>query len=80
MPNRYSEKIECWRSLSAAKETLDLSSIIVVGNLNTHLHSENIGESCVRDPMREKLEDLISNWDLQDIKPTKGKYTWSNKR
>jgi hypothetical protein len=34
----------------------------------------------VRDPAREWVEDLISNWDLEDIKPTKGKYMWTSKR
>jgi hypothetical protein len=26
------------------------------------------------------VEDLISAWDLMDIKPTRGRYTWTNKR
>jgi hypothetical protein len=26
------------------------------------------------------MEDLISDWDMIDIKPKKGKYTWNNKR
>jgi hypothetical protein len=26
------------------------------------------------------MEDLISDWDLSDVKLAKGKYTWSNKR
>jgi hypothetical protein len=30
--------------------------------------------------VREKMEDLISEWDLMDVKPIKVKYTWSNKR
>jgi hypothetical protein len=34
----------------------------------------------VRDPAREWVEDLASAWDLLDIKPAKGLYTWTNKR
>jgi hypothetical protein len=26
------------------------------------------------------VEDLISTWDLMDIKPSRGRYTWTNKR
>ena len=38
------------------------------------------GGNIVHDPMRERMEDLIYDWDLLDVKPTKGKYNWSNKR
>ena len=38
------------------------------------------GGSPVRDPAREWVEDLIMDWDLEDIKPSKGKFTWTNKR
>ena len=34
----------------------------------------------MRDPAREWVEDLIQDWDLLDIKPSRGKFTWSNKR
>jgi hypothetical protein len=34
----------------------------------------------VRDPAREWVEDIMSDWELEDAKPTRGKYTWSNKR
>jgi hypothetical protein len=33
----------------------------------------------VRDPAREWVEDIMSHRELEDVKPTKGKYTWSNK-
>jgi hypothetical protein len=26
------------------------------------------------------VEDLTIDWDLEDVKPDRGKYTWSNKR
>ena len=38
------------------------------------------GGSPVRDPAREWVEDIIMDWDLEDIKPSKGKFTWTNKR
>jgi hypothetical protein len=41
---------------------------------------EKIGGFIVRDPSREKLEDLISIMDLIDVHPSKGKYMWNNKR
>ena len=34
----------------------------------------------MRDPAREWVEDLILAWDLMDIKPLRGLYTWTNKR
>jgi hypothetical protein len=81
MPNRYSDKIECWYSLFAIQESLDMSSIKVGDDLNTYLYqSEKKGGSRVRDPQSEKLIDLISEWDLQDIRPLKGKFTWNNRR
>jgi hypothetical protein len=33
----------------------------------------------VRDPAREWVEYIMSYWELEDVKPTKGKYTLSNK-
>ena len=42
--------------------------------------SEKKGGSPVRDPTREWVEDIIMKWDLEDIKPSKGKFTWTNKR
>ena len=34
----------------------------------------------VRDPIRETVDEIILEWDLMDIKPSFGKYTWNNKR
>jgi hypothetical protein len=33
----------------------------------------------VRDPFREIVDDLILDWDLEDINPPKGLFTWSTK-
>jgi hypothetical protein len=43
-------------------------------------HIEKRGGSFVKDPFRENMEDLLSTWDLVDIKPIKGLCTCSNKR
>jgi hypothetical protein len=59
----------------------DLENIILGGDLNVTLSTEEKrGGSIVRDPAREWVEDLISTWDLMDIKPSRGRYTWTNKR
>jgi hypothetical protein len=81
MPNSYADKVSCWNSLSVFKTSMDLSSYIIGGDFNSHLNSgEEKGGSEVRDPFSKKLSDLISDWDLQDVKPSKGKYTWNNRR
>jgi hypothetical protein len=59
----------------------ELDNIILGGDLNvTMAQEEKRGGSIVRDPAREWVEDLVSTWDLIDIKPAKGLYTWTNKR
>eukprot|EP00253_Pinus_taeda_P008795 PITA_08795 len=56
-------------------------NIIIAGDLNVTLAAEEKkGGSPVRDPAREWVEDIMISWDLEDIKPSAGKYTWSNKR
>ena len=58
-----------------------LENIIVAGDLNvTLVANEKKGGMLVRDPSREWVGDLILGWDLIDIKPVKGKFTWTNKR
>ena len=41
---------------------------------------EKRGGSIVRDPLRENVEDIIKDWELEDIKPVCVQFTWSNKR
>jgi len=63
-----------------ARTNLDRQRI-VVGDFNLLLSSkEKRGGSKVRDPLREKMEDLISNQDLIDVIPKKGCYTLTNQR
>ena len=56
-------------------------NIIISGDLNVTLAAnEKKGGSIVRDPFREWIEDIILGWDLIDIKPSMGIFTWTNKR
>jgi exonuclease III len=81
VPQHIEEKKNCWKTLLDFLTSNDLENIILGGDLNVTLaQEEKRGGSIVRDPAREWVEDLISAWDLMDIKPLKGLYTWTNKR
>eukprot|EP00253_Pinus_taeda_P001787 PITA_01787 len=76
-----SEKNLCWDSISSYLSLNNPDNIIIAGDMNVTLAAnEKRGGSQVRDPAREWVEDLILGWDLEDIKPSSGKFTWSNKR
>jgi exonuclease III len=80
-PQLLGEKNHCWDSLQTYLQQNNLSNIILGGDFNVTLaQDEKRGGSIVRDPAREWVEDLAAAWDLLDIKPTKGRYTWTNKR
>jgi hypothetical protein len=73
---QYMEKVGRWESLQLQKENAMDKDNIVAGNFNTILTNKEKTEGSIkRDPMREKLEDLISKWNLVDVKPIKGNYT-----
>ena len=56
-------------------------NLVLAGDMNVTLALwEKKGGSPVRDPAREWVEDIMLDWELEDIKPTSGKFTWSNKR
>jgi exonuclease III len=81
VPVLLEEKIFCWDTLKDYLLLNELENIIIGGDLNVTLAAtEKKGGSIVRDPAREWVEDIMSDWELEDVKPTKGKYTWSNKR
>jgi exonuclease III len=81
VPQHLGEKKHCWESLQDYLQQNSLNNIILGGDLNVNLaQGETRGGSIVRDPAREWVEDLASAWDLLDIKPIKGLYTWTNKR
>jgi exonuclease III len=75
------DKKSCWETLKDFLQRHHLDNIILGGDLNITLAtSEKKGGTIVCNPAREWVEDLMSFWELEDIKPTKGKYTWTNKR
>ena len=81
VPVNAGEKKACWDSIRNQADLGNLDNIIIAGDLNLTLHSsEKRGGCIVRDPAREWAEDLLQDWDLLDIKPSSGKFTWSNKR
>jgi exonuclease III len=81
MPNNYLEKVECWRSLQDLANDNPPQNLIIVGDFNTTRGlKEKRGGSIVRDQFREKMDDLISDLDLFDVPPSKGMYTWNNRR
>jgi ribonuclease HI/exonuclease III len=81
VPVTYSEKRECWTSLSAFLDQHNPSNIILAGDLNIVLKSkEKRGGSISRDPMLTFVEELQQQWDLLDFSPIRGLYTWSNNR
>jgi exonuclease III len=81
MPNNYWEKAECWESLLGIRDIGFHQNCIIVGDFNTTMHlSEKGGGSIVIYPSRENMEDLVSTLDLFDVQPSKGKFSWSNKR
>jgi len=81
VPVAINEKKDCWDSLALFLNHSNTANIIVAGDLNVTLSpSEKKGGSIVRDPAREWVEDLMSDWELEDIRPSNGRFTWSNKR
>ena len=75
------EKRSCWDSLKSYLSTQNLVNIIIAGDLNvTLVAEEKKGGSPVRDQAREWVEDIILDWELEDIKLSRGKFTWMNKR
>lgn len=81
MPVLLEEKRFCWDTLKDYLLLNELENIIIGGDLNVTLAAtEKKGGSIIRDPAREWVEDIMADWELEDVKPTKGKYMWSNKR
>jgi exonuclease III len=81
IPNNFWEKKDCWETLMKSKELDAQENCIIAEDLNTTMHQrEKKGGSIVRDQFRENMDDLVSDLDLFDVQPSKGKYTWNNKR
>lgn len=72
----YSDKEEFWDSLIKLNEDQWHSDSIVGGDFNNVLFSmEKWVGSNVKDLFQERLEDILSEWDLMDVVPKKEKYT-----
>lgn len=81
VPVIYTEKRECWASLSAFLEQHNPSNIILAGDLNIVLKpKEKRGGTNSKDQMLTFVEELQQHWDLLDFSPIRGLYTWSNNR
>ena len=81
VPVSFVEKRDCWDSLNLYLNLHNPENLVVAGDLNVTLtQAEKKGGSIFRDPAREWVEDLMLDWELEDILPENGKFTWSNKR
>lgn len=68
------EKKNCWNLLQSFLLEQNPGNIIIAGDLNVTLAvDEKKGGSIVRDLAREWVEDIMLDWDLEDIKPSSGK-------
>ena len=71
-----SEKHLCWNLLHDYLISHQLENLILVGDLNLTLSAEEEkGGNRVQNPDREWFEDLIYDWDLEDIKTARGNFT-----
>jgi len=81
VPVTYTEKRECWNSLSAFLELSSPNNIIIAGDLNIIMkEKEKRGGIDSRDSLLPMVEELSQSWDLLDFNPVRGIYTWSNNR
>ena len=79
VPVIYAEKRECWNSLTSFLEQESPNNIILAGDLNIVLKAkEKRGGSNSKDHMVAIVEELAQQWDLLDLNPTQGLFTWSN--
>ena len=79
-PVHYKEKQEACQSLANIREEVGKDNCIFASHFNTILsQEEKIGGSRVKYHYREQLYEFILDWNLIDIKPNDGRYTWSNK-
>ena len=80
-PNHFRDKDQCWDTLQEDIQVEDNRNIIVGGDLNLILHSnEKRGGNFQHDPYRAKLENIMQECDLVDIIPKNRRYTWNNRR
>ena len=81
VPSLYAEKKECWNLLKNERGIGSLDNVIMAYDLNVILsQAKKRGGFVVRDPIREKVDEIILDQDLVDGIPTKCKFTWTNRR
>ena len=74
-------KKDYWNTLADFIEIYTPTNIILAGDFNLVMHpKEKKGGNKGRESILCFVEDLIQQWDLVDIKPNRGRYTWSNNR
>jgi hypothetical protein len=70
------KKVDCYDSILALRGSDFWENSIVARDFNTTLNqAKKKGASIVKDPFRECMEDLITSWDLVDIKLIRGGIT-----
>ena len=70
-----------WRYLEELRGRVLHFRSTLAGDFNANYSlSERRGGSNIIDPFGEMMEDLPASWNLTDIKPRKGIFTWNNKR
>lgn len=75
-PTQYIDKKKCLSSLALKLDSDGGQPTILGGNLNLVMNSEEKrGGLYVPDPSRDKLENIMVDHSLIDIKPWNGKFT-----
>ena len=78
-PTMNSQKDNFWKLLEEKCDDKKMDPCFIAGDFNITISAaERRGGTKVRDPFGERLEDLISQWALSDVKPKNGTCTWSN--
>jgi len=81
MLNNPIEKVECWNTLHNLSNSFYSQNNIITVDLNIiRNNTKKRGGIYGRHPFRDNMEELILEWDLLDIPPQLGKFTWSNMR
>jgi len=75
------EKPTYWSSILSLRDLGFSSDCILAEDFNTiRFNSEKRGGFFGRDPSRDKMEEIIDEWDLIDVTPQTDKFTRTNKR
>ena len=70
MPVNYIEKQICWNLISESLEVNSLVNLVIASDLNIYLSpNEKKGGLRGRHFMLRFVEEIIINWDLNDLKP-----------